>query len=193
MCDWFLLLDLQVQQARSNARAFAYPATSYARQRIREFAVAVGHAVPSLAQAQALTGPPSIQPTKTYAQLDQERRLCEHRLPGPSRASACKKYGAAGKTWSICNLCQRRWVQKGDQWEVYDREQVERSRASSSRSAPTSSGPTPTTTVSSRRARMQRSPASPDPWTTSPTEVPPPTEDWMSDLNDSPSEFEFLP
>ena len=198
MCDWFLLLDLQVQQARANARALGFPASTWARLRAREFAVALGQVVPSPAQSQAAIGPPDVKTTKTYEELDRERRLCDHRFP--NKTSACKKYGAASQTRTICNLCGRRWIQRGDHWEVYDREQAEKSRPSSSRSAPTSSVPTTTRTASRAPIRINRprSRASSSPSASLPaasvTSEPswdPPTEE-ISDMDDSPSEFEFL-
>ncbi len=120
MVDWFLLAELHVAQAVSQARALGYPAASSAREKARRFAAALHWAIPLVPHG-LLPKPPQAT---DYERLDLRRHSCTH-VNEQTGMCSTKMYVAAQKGWLLCTLRDRRWMQVEDRWVVNDRDHPE--------------------------------------------------------------------
>ena len=85
-----------------------------------------------LARDRPLTATSLAPPAaKSKQKAKDERDRCPHKAEG---RDATKQYVAAKKTWTICQICSRRWmwVEADSKWIVYDRDDAKVTRTTSS-------------------------------------------------------------
>ena len=135
MQNWLSLAFLWVHHAWAAARLLAYPASTVARAKAATFARALGYATAEAAAKGSL--PPPMSESQSYHAKDLARSRCEHKRANDSFAT--KQYKAAGHSWMLCQLCERRWKLVADRWQISDKDAPATSSAKPKVSQPSSS------------------------------------------------------